>query len=144
MSNLTDLVPPLEMCKLIPQEEFAGAYAMWVNAWAKKDLEINGEKVVMFRTVIPKQRVIVLPEPPTDKQREFLKTRFSDAILCKEFYPAPTLQEIMAELPASNIYRIKQTWTANFINDSVDNGIKSKNPATAALKLWLKLKGIEA
>ena len=58
-------------------------------------------------------------------------------------FPAPTLQEIMKELPACNVYRIRQTWTAGFINDSVNNGIKSTSATTSALKLWLKLKGVE-
>jgi hypothetical protein len=59
----------------------------------------------------------------------------------EQIFPAPTLQEIMQELPSSNIYRIRHMWTANLINDSVDNGVKSTNPATAALKLLLEVNG---
>lgn len=158
MSNLIDLVPPLNLCKLIPEDEFTDAYAMWVKAWAEKDLEIDGEKVVTITMVIPKQKIIVLPEPPTDEQRDFLKMRFPDAILCKEIYFAPTLQEILAELPP---YDKNEQILACCVPDWADFGarvfgeswrvgytgncsINDKNPATAALKLWLKMKGIEA
>lgn len=121
MNKLEEIVPPFELCKLIPKGEFEDS----CFAWYAELQHIN-------------------PKPPheysyyvANSNKDFLS--FGGFNAC----PAPTLQEIMVELPASNIYRIKQTWTANFINDSIDNGIKSKKPATAALKLWLELKGIE-
>jgi hypothetical protein len=60
-------------------------------------------------------------------------------------FPAPTLQEIMAELPACDCYRFtdKNKWTVLLVNSPVDDGVKSDSPATAAMRLWLKLKGIE-
>lgn len=166
MSNLTDLVPPLNLCKLIPQGEFTDAYAMWVKAWAEKDLEIDGEKVVTITMVIPKQKIIILPEPPTDEQREILKTRFPDAILCKEIYFAPTTDEILdkcKDIPGvlNPTLWWQGIWKADcaidksgklseeFFDDAdLDNldlaCAEDKSAATAALKLWLKLKGIEA
>ena len=57
--------------------------------------------------------------------------------------PAPNLQEIMAELPANQCYRLGYEFGVALANDNIENAMKSKNPATAALKLWLKLKGIE-
>lgn len=62
-----------------------------------------------------------------------------------DIIPAPTLQEIMAELPACDCYRFsdKNEWTVLLVNGPVDDGVKSDSPATAALKLWLKLKGID-
>lgn len=141
MSDLTDLVPPLELCKLIPEDEFTDAYAMWVKAWAEKDLEIDGEKVVTITMVIPKQKIIILPEPPTDEQREFCKTRFPDAILCKEMYFAPTLQEIMNELPAGvELSRDSEYFCSlDMLNEEYE-----ESAVIAAMKVWLKLKGIEA
>ena len=111
MMKLKDLVPPLELCKLIPEGEFGESVFVWC---------------------IDNVGTVILCERENTIHTEGWQT-----------IPAPILPEFMAELPASNIYRIRQTWTANFINDSVNNGIKSTNPATAALKLWFKLKGIE-
>jgi hypothetical protein len=130
MSDLTNLVPPLELCKLIPAGEFEDAAFAWVlsdvvgfTCRTSGCEQFSGQEWQVIRSNASRIR-------RARKRGE-------------EIYPAPTLVEIMKELPASNIYRIKQTWTANFINDSVDNGIKSRSATTAALKLWLKLKGIE-
>jgi hypothetical protein len=51
----------------------------------------------------------------------------------------------MAELPACDCYRFtdKNKWTVLLVNSPVDDGVKSDSPATAAMRLWLKLKGIE-
>jgi hypothetical protein len=56
------------------------------------------------------------------------------------FYPAPTLEEILNELPES--VRIKAS--NNCIKyDDVDEVFHAKNPATAALRLWFRLKGVQ-
>ena len=114
MSNLKDLVPPLELCKLISAGEFAESAALWV----------------FF--------------PKSDK-KFYLYIREDLDWSKAETYPAPTLQEIMAELPACDCYRFsdKNEWTVLLVNGPVDDGVKSDSPATAALKVWLKLKGIE-
>ena len=114
--NLDDIVPPLELCKKIPAGEFEDTAFQWEEVTIKGKLCVDIIQHYPFEWENPEWAIL---------------------------YPAPTWQEIMTELPASNIYRIKQTWTANFINDSVSNGIKSRSATTAALKLWLKLKGIE-
>jgi hypothetical protein len=140
MSKLEELVPPLELCKLIPKGEFEDSAFIWdkttsVGFWDGEDKD--GNHIGGFGK-IPHNKYR-LRQNYSDRCRKHLKEQDIEL----DIFPAPTLQEIMVELPASNIYRIKQTWTANFINDSIDNGIKSKKPATAALKLWLELKGIE-
>jgi hypothetical protein len=109
--NLTDLVPPLELCKLIPEGEFEYSTLIWMN----------GEVIVRFKDI---QNTI----PPS---------------MQKSISPAPTLYEIMAKLPSFNCYKIGKKWIIGLVNDNIDNAVKSKNAETAALKLWLELKGIE-
>ena len=65
MSNLTDLVPPLELCQKIPAGEFEDSYFVW----AKFD-----KWVILLRNCVKKNKAYIA----------------EDAI-----YPAPTLQEIM-------------------------------------------------
>ena len=48
----------------------------------------------------------------------------------------------MAELPSCVCYRINEEWSVGLVNDRFENAIKDSNGATAALKLWLKLKGV--
>jgi hypothetical protein len=120
MSNLKDLVPPLELCKLIPAGEFEDSALAWID----------------FRDVYPEENA-----NPSVVVRKIAWAATSK----KGVYPAPTLHEIMAELPACDCYRFsdKNEWTVLLVNGPVDGGVKSDSPAAAALKLWLKLKGIE-
>lgn len=125
MKELEKLVPPLELCKLIPEGEFADSVFIWT----------------VFYGCHP-----IL----TERRKGFAD--LADA------YPAPTLQEIMAALPpygkneqilaccvpdwADFDARVfGEHWRVGYTGDC---SINDKNPATAALKLWLKLKGIEA
>ena len=55
-------------------------------------------------------------------------------------YPAPTLQEIMASVPYCRVY--KKT-NGSFVAVHEKTRICHINGAAAALKLWLKLKGIK-
>lgn len=124
--NLKDLVPQLELCKLIPAGEFADSVAIWVF-FPKSDKKFH----LYLREEI-----------------DWSKT---------ENYPAPTLQEILAALPpygkneqilaccvpdwADFDARVfGEHWRVGYTGDC---SINDKNPATAALKLWCKLKGIE-
>lgn len=115
MSDLTELVPPLELCKLIPAEEFKETALAWFSNY-----HFGGFHV----------------------EKRDLAAALTDN---GEIYPAPTLQEIMAELPACDCYRFsdKNEWTVLLVNGPVDDGVKSDSPATAALKVWLQMKGIE-
>jgi hypothetical protein len=144
MSNLTDLVPPLELCKKIPAGEFADSKLVWREDWSINLISPEYAEILPYR-IAERGECFVFTERPSKDEINEVRRMFHPFIppIVRSFFPAPTLQEIMKELPASNIYRIRHMWTANFINDSIDNGIKSTNPATAALKLWLKLKGIE-
>ena len=125
MSNLTKLVPPLDLCKLIPAAEFADS---------------------CFVRCLDNIGTVILCERENEVKTEGWRT-----------IPAPTLQEIMAALPpygknekilaccvpdwADFDARVfGEHWRVGYTGDC---SINDKNPATAALKLWLKLKGIE-
>lgn len=105
MSTQKDLVPPLELCKLIPAGEF--------------------EDTAFVR--IDNTKIIAL--------RRSAKWNFAN----QPHVPAPTLQEILEKLP--------RTVKLDFLGDDfhiyndVPNGygVSDKNPATAALRLWLQL-----
>ncbi len=137
--NLEKLVPPLELCKLIPQGEFADSALVWL------EIEIPQKNKKEWRVVNRTKPIEYCHNPK---------------------HPAPTLQEIMAELnslpgvltPTAFIHQ--DTWTVDCAVDASGNLVgmitedfmhvediknldvkksKDKNPATAALKLWLEL-----
>ena len=126
MSNLTDLVPPLELCQKIPPGEFQDS--------ALAHISREGEWGHAIMTPV--------------RWKVYKKCGWF------EIYPAPTLQEIMVEIDnlggwCPTAYRLQNQWTVDYQEDKEDgmNDIVEQtdpdNPATAALKLWLKLKGIE-
>ena len=120
--TLEDLVPPLELCKQIPEGEFADSALVWL---------------------------IKVQEEPEVWERD--KTNSIPPIWSK--IPAPTLQEIMKELPAYNEKEICLCCIADFpeygkkrvLGEAWRVGYTEReskldtNPATAALKLWLRL-----
>ena len=127
--NIEDLVPPLELCRLIPQGEFADCCFVWV---------VNGDYQPKFQ-VLDKRKYPFIPEDGAT------------------LYPAPTLQEILADLPPYdkneqilaccvpdwadfNARIFGENWRVGYTGDA---SINDKNPAAAALKLWLEVKGIE-
>lgn len=131
MSDLTDLVPPLGLCKKIPPGEF-------------KDSALV-------------RRVPNSSFPLEDEFFEIHERDKCESWMKDKQIPAPTLQEILAALPpyAKNEQILAccvpdwadfdarvfgENWRVGYTGDC---SINDKNPATAALKLWLKLKGIE-
>lgn len=110
MSNLTDLVPPLELCRKIPAGEFADSAFVWINTALKGMTVYVNSKLVKDNLA--------------------------------EKYPAPTLQEIMAELTElQDAFRVefedgRTMWMV------ADSGYED-NAATAALKAYFREKGIE-
>lgn len=115
MSELKDLVPPLDLCKQIPAGAFDDSALVWMETR-------TGSCGVQAR-------------------------------ITSEEVPAPTLQEIMLALPAYNEDEIRLCCISDFPEDGekmvlgeawsvgyTEAGKKTdKNPATAALKLWLDL-----
>lgn len=116
MMELKDLVPPFELCKLIPEGEFQESALYWGT-------QFNGTIADVF------------PRECGFCDKFHIVT---DCIV----YPAPTLQEILKELDEFEV------WGDNISNEhtviSEFLQYEDENTATAALKVWLKLKGIEA
>lgn len=140
-----NLVPKYELCKLIPIGEFRNSSFSWCMTWNEHPKELFGDTIVAFRSVVrTKDGFCVMKEKPDAEFIEWKNEVFPYSHICSEYFPAPTLEEIMAALPACQCYRLGNEWTVALANDSIKNAVKSENPTTAALKLWLKLKGIEA
>lgn len=111
MNNLESIVPPLELCKKIPAGKFEDSALVW-----EEDSCVFGK----------------LPPHVISRKENTYHTILA---------PAPTLAEILAALPACTCYRLGKTWTVALCNDTLDNGIKSRRAATAALRLWLEVEG---
>ena len=124
--KLKELVPPPELCRKIPNGEFEDSALLWF------EVEILQENKNEWR-IVPRSRLIEVCHNPK----------------CL----APTLQEILEVLPHDDAYNDlllgysskvdKLTgWHIYYTGDRKRH-CYDENPATAALKLWLKLKGIE-
>ena len=118
--ELKDLVPPVELCSEIPEGKFADSGLVWCydgDFWHIHD------------------RIMVIP--------------FSE----EDTHPAPTLAEILKELPAydedehllwciaafpedGEIRVCGEAWRVGY---SLSDSQLDRNPATAALKLWLEV-----
>ena len=117
MSNLADLVPPLELCKMIPDGEFEESYAIYVY--------IYGWLLM-----------------PVDDCASDIKEKHS-------YYRAPTLEEILEELRKNQedvFLKWSETaynaWLVNaYTHDKEDYQDHNSSAATAALTVWLKMKG---
>lgn len=141
MTKLETLVPPVELCKLIPAGEFEDAAFAW---------HLTDMVGFVCRTSGCKQ--------VSGKEWQIVQSNASRIIRARKrgelIFPAPTLQEVMVEIDdlggwCPTAYRLQNQWTVDYQEDKEDgmNDVVEQadtdNPATAALKLWLKLKGIE-
>lgn len=113
MSSLTNLVPPLELCKLIPAGEFENS-VLGYHRYCIKDGKEYYEVVQRGNT-----------HSLTDVQ-----------------YPAPTLEEIIRRIRFDLLCGIEHHGDFYVANRHI-GVFEDERAATAALKLWLKLKGIE-
>ena len=117
MSNLESLVPPLDLCRKIPAGKFADSVFVW-----------GADCYYRFFVM--------------DRQKS------NDGIY--KIHPAPTLAEIMlaldgldeGDLPTCTFTGLK--WRMESVSGPFSSTIKrhhtlDRNPATAALKLWLQL-----
>lgn len=140
MSNLTGLVPPLELCKLIPGGEFADSAFVWI------EVEIPQENKKEWRVVNATKPILACHNPK---------------------HPAPTLQEIMEKIAEikgvlnPTVFQQLTGWVVDCAYDPTgemteadeptDDEIsrleikdcRDKSPVIAAMRLWMKLKGIE-
>ena len=136
MSSLESLVPPLELCRQIPEGKFADSVFVRLGETCDGD-EVPGNPVWRRDTKI---------------QRHM-------AACGVRMYPAPTLQEILIDLPEF-IKEDLECYLCVFDVRDQPNGdwqfgyargyrgsltalksliTRDKNPVTAALKLWLKI-----
>ena len=127
MSKLENLVPPLELCKQIPEGIFSDS-AFW-RVWSAVE-----------------QRYILC-------QRGTGAFINAAAIPCpcgmRYIYPAPTLQEILEEFDhVACASRFKRQWLVSYEDDPVDEDaskwgnmidIRDTDAPTAALKLFLEM-----
>lgn len=117
MSKLESIVPPLELCKRIPADD--KLFQQTALAWV-----LLGKD---WPTVLERERL------PKDR------TGF-------EVIPAPTLAEIMQEIPLDVMLTRRYGYSEDYgwgEWDDRDYVEMFHNPAEAALRLWLKLNGME-
>ena len=121
MSNLKNLVPPLELCKRIPEGEFEDSALVWVY-----------DDVVGFlcRTSGCEQIHKKEWQLEHNHPRKIAIRRKSG----HEIYPAPTLAEILESIGEV------ETWDTMTMT-RITNG--KQNLTTNALKRWFKVKGVE-
>lgn len=149
--SIEDLVPPLELCQKIPDGEFSCCFAYWAEEWNINGNTLDGEEFETIISVVSDVTFIKTEQKPTQEIMEKFKSNRTRFV--KNFYPAPTLQEIMENLPKDDAYnnlllghsaKIEKLtgWHIYYIGDRKRH-CYDKNAVTAALKLWLKQKGIE-
>lgn len=117
--KLEDLVPPLELCKLIPKGEFEDT----AFCWLVKD----------YACVLPTSQIYPVKTPFVELRRYTVKG---------DYIPAPTLEEIMEKLPP-----LQEVFRDEFKNGETlwrtDWGGFTKHATEAALKSWFFQKGIK-
>lgn len=116
--NIETLVPPLELCKLIPEGEFENSFFIYSYSCDKR-----------------------ITEPFLDRRDDTEYCR-KNMVNAPSIYPAPTLQEILKELDEFEVWGNNISDEHTVVSEFVQ--YEDENTATAALKVWLKLKGIKA
>ena len=121
MSNLKSIVPPLELCKQIPEGEFEDSALVWVY-----------DDVAGFLCRTSGCEQIHKKEWQLDHNhpRKIAIRRKSG----HEIYPAPTLAEILESIGEV------ETWDTMTMT-RITNG--KQNLTTNALKRWFKVKGVK-
>lgn len=119
--KIEELVPTLELCKRIPAGEFEDSAFCWIDV---------GHTCVLPIDVIPPER------------HQFIELR--RYTIQGDEIPAPTLAEILKKLPSH--YKVRMNYTRDdklLFRVCAEDISADMNAATAAMRLWLKLKGIE-
>lgn len=130
MSNLESIVPPLELCKQIPAGEFEDSVLVWTAHGVRSVEELS--------------------------RLEFCK----NLPIRKLTFPAPTLAEILAKIPAAingvgvlelalddraenNDGRYVICYNRYGVDGALEETTQlesDNNPATAALRVWLRIR----
>ena len=139
MSELKDIVPPLELCKRIPAGAFEDSVLVWVfdHQKARKYFPETNEDDRFFYV---ENREFV-----EDTIMSFAKCGVGNWINRPPMISAPTLAEIRRELRNLSVHVIDGTITVSCrINpeDTIFETARDDNDVTAAaLRLWLKVRG---
>ena len=129
VNTLKSLVPPLDLCKQIPEGAFTNSVFVWSYSCDKRKTE------------------------PFLDERDCIEFCRRDMVNAPPVYPAPTLQEILLAIDESGGYcpscRYQaNTWQLDYEDDPISDESMLPvlvdesdryNPANAALKLWLEL-----
>lgn len=114
MSNLESIVPPLELCKLIPAGEFEDSAMTWYN--------FHGVPILRWRDNLEKLTgVRPIPAPTLEE----ILTKLRD----------------ITEQPGVYCGRITGLFVCD--SKEFLTPIKDASGAAAAIRLWFKVKGIE-
>lgn len=139
MSKLEELVPPLELCKMIPEGEFEDSAFIWdqttsVGFWDGEDKD--GNHIGGFGKIPHKK--YRLRQNYSDRCRKHLK----DQDIELDIFPAPTYEEILKVLNEQFDPKIYLQIVFDWVIDIVCKNTKTPQHILA-LMIWLKLKGIE-
>ena len=118
MSKLEEIVPPLEMCKRIPEGAFGDSALVW----------FGHSRPVETLDVVPRNELGPVCE---EFLRKGLRVKF----------PAPTLAEIMEALGDCNIEHFRGC--CEWVIDADASSVTGISAAAAALRLWLAVNGSE-
>lgn len=150
-NKLSEIVPPYQLCKLIPSRCFTDSYAVYPCYLLPYD----------FIDHIPKEPHHLVGVPVTREYWKGVINKTIESCVTKYAVPAPTLEEILKDFA---IYKVKgdigdfkcqkgESEFANGVADLLENEIKVlincqattlrpvPTSAPEALELWLKLKG---
>lgn len=120
MSNLESIVPPVDLCKIIPAGKFEDSALVW-----KERFGISHDYLVKIR------------EP------EDISYKVESAVV--NYFPAPTMEEIRRKLlnlsivPGDDVIHVEckidpENWVSTIAVDEND-------VTAAALRLWCQVKG---
>ena len=126
--RLKDLVPPLDLCKQIPEGAFADSTLVWFG-------HPHTDKTMQ---VVPRNELGAVC-------KRFLRMNIRVA------YSAPTLGEILEDLAGKGIlpecYKMQtgpgSKWYAHCETMNVKDTITDQRPEVAVLTIWLKFYGTE-
>lgn len=135
MSNLESIVPPLELCKLIPDGEFEDSVVVY-----RFDHQQAGK---MFPETNEDERFFYVEE------REMVEFAQRNMVNPPPTFPAPTLEEIITSLLTYGWLvkidcRIQLDTLIEFYSEKQSKTEFGNTASETALRLWFKVKGIES
>ena len=122
VSTLEFLVPSLDLCKQIPEGQFSRSVFVWSYSCDKRKTE------------------------PFLDERDCIEFCRRDMVNAPPVYPAPTLQEILAEFHNFHLEKFGKDNPCSIIvkrdPENFSPAIENHSAVTAALQLWLELNSI--